>query len=172
MKLSPCDPARYLVLAVLIVAAACGGKASSRPNGTSGTALDSTGRHTADSAAAMAAVHDTVISRRLSPAADSVAPYLVFIPREEGVLVSASRNKQLLLDVGRMDMDVRKDSARLRAFREAAPVLSPIPPRSIFRLHWAQGAEDVVADSFAVYNGRIVMRLSGSPALDTAARGK
>ncbi len=120
----------------------------------------------------MAAVHDTAMMRRLSPAADSLAPYLVFIPHEERVLVAASRNKQLLLDVGRMDLDVRKDSARSRAFHEAAPVLSPVPPRSVFRLYWAQAAEDVVADSFAVYNGRIVMRVLGSPALDSAARGK
>ena len=119
----------------------------------------------------MAAVRDTVTPHRLSPAADSVAPYLVFIPTEERALVAAVRNKRWVLDVGRIDLDVRKDSARLRAFNEAAPVLSPIPPRAVFRLRWARGAEDVVVDSFAVYNGRIVMRVLGSPALDSAARG-
>ena len=120
----------------------------------------------------MAAVRDTASSQRLSPAADSVAPFLVFVPTEERTLVAAVRNKQWLLDVGRMDLDVRKDSAKARAFREAAAVISPIPARTVFRLHWARGAEDVTADSFAVYNGRIVMRVLGSPALDSAARGK
>ena len=173
MKLSDCAPARHLFTAALVAVAvtvtACGGKS---PVPAKSTAADSVARQAADSAAAMAAVRDTATARRLSPAADSAAPYLVFIPREERVLVAAVRNKQLLLDVGRMDLDVRKDSARLRAFNEAAPVLSPVPPGSAFRLHWAQGEADVVADSFAVYNGRIVMRLFGSPALDSAVRGK
>jgi hypothetical protein len=101
-----------------------------------------------------------------------VAPYLVFVPREERVFVAAVRNRQLLLDVGRMDLDVRKDSAKLRAFHEAAPILSPVPAGTVFRLHWAQGEADVAADSFAVYNGRIVMKVFGSPALDTAVLGK
>jgi len=120
----------------------------------------------------MAAVHETASAHRLSPVADSLAPFLVFVPTEERQLVAAVRNKLWLLDVGRMDADVRKDSARLRAFREAAPVLSPVPARSVFRLSWARGAEDVVVDSFAVYNGRIVMRVFGSLALDSVARGK
>ena len=176
MKLSDCAPARHLLAVALVAAAACGGK-SPAPGGAKGSGApvvvaDSASRQSKDSAAAMAAVRDTATARRLSPSADSVAPYLVFIPREERVLVAASRNKRLLLDVGRMDLDVRKDSTKLRAFREAAQVLSPIPLRSIFHLQWAQGGEDVVADSFAVYNGRIVMTLFGSPALDTAARGK
>jgi hypothetical protein len=133
---------------------------------------DSAARHAADSASAMAAVRDTATARRLSPAADSIAPFLVFAPTEERALVAAVRNKQWLLDVGRMDLDIRKDSAKARAFREAAPVLSPVAPHSTLRLQWARGAEDVVVDSFAVYNGRIVMRVLGSPALDSAARGK
>lgn len=71
-----------------------------------------------------------------------------------------------------MDLDVRKDSAKARAFQEAAPVLSPVAPRTVFRLWWAKGAEDVVVDSFSVYNGRIVLRVYGSEALDSAARAK
>ncbi len=120
----------------------------------------------------MAAAHDTASSRRLSPSADSVAPYLVFAPTGERQFVAAVRNMHWLLDVGRMDLDVRKDSAKARAFREAAPVLSPVAPRAVFRLWWAKGVEDVVVDSFAVYNGRIVMRVFGSAALDSAARAK
>ena len=174
-KLSDCASPRHLLVAALVVAAACGdspGKVSSgKPASKPGT--DQSAQQLAtDSAKAMAAVRDTATEHRLSPAADSLAPYLVFIPHEERVLVAASRNKQLLLDVGRMDVDVRKDTTKQRLFREAARVLSPIPEKAVFRLAWAGGSEDVVADSFAVYNGRIVMRLFGSAALDTAARGK
>lgn len=195
-KLSDCTPARHLTVVVLAVVVACSGNASKEsaagdgreakalpgaladdarrtaPAGGARSSTDSSGRRSADSAAAIAAVRETAAARRLSHAADSISPYLVFVPYEERVLVAAVRNRQLLVDAGRMDLDVRKDGARLRAFREAAAVLSPIPAGSIFRLHWAQGAEDVVADSFAVYNGRIVMRLFGSAALDSAARGK
>lgn len=120
----------------------------------------------------MAAVQETAAARKLSPAADSIAPYLVFVPTEERALVAAVRNKQWLLDVGRIDVDLRKDSAKARAFREAAAVVSPIPPRTTFRLQWARGAEDVTVDTFAVYSGRLVMRVLGSPMLDSAARGK
>jgi hypothetical protein len=84
--------------------------------------------------------------------------------------VAAGGKKQWLLDVGRMDLDVRKDSAKARAFREAAQVFSPVSAGSAFRLHWGQGIEDVVVDSFAVHNGRIVLRVIGSPALGRAGR--
>jgi hypothetical protein len=98
-----------------------------------------------------------------------MAPYLVFAPTGERLFVAAVRNRQWLLDVGRMDLDVRKDSVKLRLFREAAAVVSPVSARTVFRLFWARGAEDVVVDSFAVYNGRIVMRVFGSAALDSVA---
>lgn len=169
MKLSGCSSARYLAVAALVVATACGGKASAPP--ASKVAVDGAAQQSSDSAAAMAAVRDTATVHRMSPAADSVAPFLVFVPREESLFVAAVRNKQLLLDVGRIDLEVRKDSAKRRAFHEAARILSPVPAGTVFRLHWAQGRADVVADSFDVYNGRIVMRVFGSPALDTAVRG-
>jgi hypothetical protein len=174
-KLSDCASPRHLLVAALAVAAACGGStgktSTGKPASKPGTE-QSAQQLATDSAKAMAAVRDTATEHKLSPAADSLAPYLVFIPHEERVLVAASRNKQMLLDVGRMDVDVRKDTTKQRLFREAARVISPIPEKAVFRLAWAGGSEDVVADSFAVYNGRIVMRLFGSAALDTAARGK
>jgi hypothetical protein len=181
-KLSDCASARHraawraalaLVAALAIGTAACGGGAGDNRSGTGAASpADSAARHSADSAAAMAAAHDTATAHRLSPSADSIAPYLVFAPTGERQFVAAVRNSQWLLDVGRMDLDVRKDSAKARAFREAAPVLSPVAPRTVFRLWWAKGAEDVVADSFFVYNGRIVMRVYGSAALDSTARAK
>lgn len=181
-KLSDCAPARHhatrraasaLVAALAIGTAACGGGAGdNRSESGAASPADSAARHTADSAAAMAAAHDTAMAHRLSPSADSIAPYLVFAPAGERQFVVAVRNSQWLLDIGRMDLDVRKDSAKARAFREAAPVLSPVAPRAVFRLWWAKGAEDVVVDSFFVYNGRIVLRVYGSTALDSVARAK
>lgn len=109
---------------------------------------------------------------QLSPAANSVAPFLVFAPTGERRFVAAVRHKVWLIDIGRADIEVRKDSARLRAVQEAAVALSTVPPRTAFRLYWAQGSEDVIADSLTVYNGRLVMRLFGSTALDSAAQGR
>jgi len=182
-KLGDCAPARHhlagratlvVLLAVAITATGCDGGASGARAGTDSASVskDSAARHSADSAAAMAAARDTATAHRLSPSADSIAPFLVFAPTGERQFVAAVRNSQWLLDVGRMDVDVRKDSAKARAFREAARVLSSVEPRAVFRLWWANGAEDVVVDSFAVYNGRIVMRVLGSAALDSAARAK
>ncbi|MBI5601552.1 MAG: hypothetical protein HY944_08310 [Gemmatimonadetes bacterium] len=159
--------------ALAVGAGGCGGGgAGGRPGTGAAAPGDSAARHTADSAAAMAAAHDTATEHRLSPSADSIAPYLVFAPTGERQFVAAVRNSQWLLDVGRMDLDVRKDSTKARAFREAAPVLSPVAPRTVFRLWWAKGAEDVVVDSFSVYNGRIVLRVIGSAMLDSAAHAK
>jgi hypothetical protein len=176
-KLADYASRRHLIVsgvACLAVVAGCARDATRSASGDAGAAppvADSAARHRADSAAAMAAVRDTALARRLSPTAESLAPYLVFTPAEERLFVAAVRNKRWLLDEGRIDVDVRKDSAKMRAFREAAPVLSPVPARGVLRLWWAQGAEDVVVDSFAVYNGRIVRGVLGSAALDSAARG-
>jgi hypothetical protein len=184
--MSDCASPRHLCVlacAGVLPVVSCGSTDASKPAAAGSTAraaaaagvshpTDSAARHSADSAAAMAAVRDTIAARKLTPAADSIAPYLVFVPTDEHTLVAAVRNNRWLLDVGRMDMDVRRDSAKARAFREAARQTSPIPSRTVFRLWWSKGAEDVVADSFAVYNGRIVMRVFGSAALDSAARGK
>jgi hypothetical protein len=109
---------------------------------------------------------------RLSPLADSISAYLVFTPLGETSFTVSSRNRKPFVDIGRVDTEVRRDSARSAAFREAVSKRSPVPPGSRFRVHGSWGAEDVTAVAVDSWNGRIVLRLSGSPRMDTLVRAK
>ena len=106
----------------------------------------------------------------IHPSADSVRPYLVFAPRRETWFVAASRGKRMLLDIGRVDVEVRKDSAVAQAYRAAVAAASPVPIGTTFTLRGPWGTEQVRTTGVDTWNGRIVMVLSGSPAMDSAAQ--
>jgi hypothetical protein len=109
---------------------------------------------------------------RLSALADTIGTYLVFAPLGETSFTVSSRNRKSFVDIGRVDTEVRRDSARSAAFREAVTKRSTVPPGSHFRVHGSWGAEDVTGVAVDTWNGRIVLRLSGSPRMDTLARSK
>jgi hypothetical protein len=109
---------------------------------------------------------------RLSRAADSVLPYLVFAPVGQAWFTAAVGNRRLLVDVGRVDVNVRRDSARAAGYREAVEKRSTVPLGTTFRLRGAWGAFDVTATAADVWNGRIVLRVTGPPALDSIVRAK
>lgn len=102
--------------------------------------------------------------------ADSVRPYLVFVPTGESWFVVASRAKRMLLDIGRVDLEVRRDSALAQAYREVAAARSPVPVGTEFTLRAPWGAERVRATGVDTWNGRIVLLLAGSARLDSAAQ--
>ena len=106
----------------------------------------------------------------LSPRAESLAVRMVFVPRTQSWFVAAARGKRLLIDVGRVDADLRGDSLRRGAYREAAERLSPLPVGSLVRLRGPWGSEEASITGFDVWNGRIVATLRVSPALDSLAR--
>lgn len=103
---------------------------------------------------------------------DSVRPYLVFAPTGESWFVAASRGKRMLLDIGRVDLEVRKDSAVAAAYREAVAAATPIKVGTEFTLRAPWGTERVRATGVDTWNGRIVLVLSGSAAMDSAAQAK
>jgi hypothetical protein len=109
---------------------------------------------------------------RLSPLADSISAYLVFAPVGETWFIVSSRNRKAFLDIGRVDTEVRRDSSRAAAYREAVAGRSTVSVGTGFRLRAPWGAEDVRATGVDTWNGRIVLRLAGSAALDSVARGK
>lgn len=76
------------------------------------------------------------------------------------------------MDIGRVDTEVRRDSSRAAAYREAVTKRTSVPIGARFRLHTSWGVEDVTASAVDTWNGRIVLRLTGSPRLDSAASGK
>lgn len=109
---------------------------------------------------------------RLSPLADSISNYLVFAPLGDVWFTASSRGKRMLVDIGRVDTEVRRDSSRAAAYREAVAKRTSVPIGAKFRLHTSWGVEEVTASAVDSWNGRIVLRLAGSPRLDSAASGK
>lgn len=112
------------------------------------------------------------VPARLSPLADSIANYLVFAPLGDVWFTAASRGNRTLVDIGRVDTEVRRDSARANAYREAVNKRATVPVGTRFRLHTPWGQEEVTAASVDTWNGRIVLRLTGSAKLDSAAKSK
>ncbi|MFL5575788.1 MAG: hypothetical protein ACJ79S_07470 [Gemmatimonadaceae bacterium] len=106
----------------------------------------------------------------LSPLADSLSGVLVFAPRTQTWFIAAARGKRMLVDLGRVDADVRKSPERLAAYKEAVAGRAPVPVGSRFRLRGPWGREEVTLAAFDVWNGRIVGVVRGSPTLDSLAR--
>lgn len=100
---------------------------------------------------------------------DSIRPFLVFRPVDERWFVAANRGKRMLLDIGRVDLEVRKDSAVAAAYRTAVLERAPVPVGSTFHLRAPWGPERVTAASVDTWNGRIVLVLQGSPTMDSLA---
>jgi hypothetical protein len=159
----------FLLILLLLATSACtspapatAGAQSSRPSTAAAAATGTT-----DTAARSTA---RVRPRPLSPLADSLSHMLVFVPRERSWLTAAARGKRMLVDIGRVDAEVRKDPARLAAYKEAVAALSPLRPGERLRLRGRWGSSDVTIASFDVWNGRIVALLQGDPLVDSLAR--
>jgi len=108
--------------------------------------------------------------RALSPLADSIAEKIVFAPRTQTWFTAAARGKRMLVDLGRVDTEVRKVPERLAAFREAAAERSPVPVGTRLLLRGPFGAHEVTVASFDVWNGRVAGVLEGSALVDSLAR--
>lgn len=106
----------------------------------------------------------------LSPVADTIAQWLVFAPRGQLWFTAAARGKRLLVDIGRIDIDVRKDSSRAAGYLEAVRRLSPIKVGSRFRIAGPWGADNAVLSAFAAWNGRIVGILDVTGHADSLVR--
>ena len=75
----------------------------------------------------------------------------------------------MLVDLGRVDVEVRKDSARSLAYREAVASRSPLGLGTRLRLHGPWGADDVEINGFDTWNGRIVATLRAPAPVDSLA---
>lgn len=106
----------------------------------------------------------------LAPMADTIAQRLVFDPVMQKWFVAAARGKRLLIDLGRIDLELKKDSAHARAFRQAAESRSPIAIGTHFLVRGDWGSDDVTVKGFDVWNGRIVAHLAVPPRVDSLAR--
>jgi hypothetical protein len=147
------------------------------PNPQADTAL-STGvgslRGSIDSALAATARRIRPASRArpktLPPLADTIAEKLVFPPVTQGWFLAAARGKRMLVDIGRVDAEVRRDPARLAAYKLAVEARTPFPTGTRFRLRGPWGADDATISGYDTWNGRIVASLATSPRVDSLAK--
>lgn len=124
----------------------------------------------ATSAGAQQPTVQTQVQSSVPVRADSVRPFLVFAPTGESWFVAASRGKRMLLDIGRVDLEVRRDSAVAVAYREAVAAATPFRIGDRFTLRAPWGSEEVRATGIDSWNGRIVLVLAGSAVMDSAVQ--
>jgi hypothetical protein len=111
--------------------------------------------------------------RPLSPLADSIANSLVFVPRDRAWFSVASRGRHMLLDIGRADLSIKRDSLMRAAYVEAVSRLSPLALGTVLRLRAPYSIDErVKVTGFDLWNGRIVARLSVSHLLDSLAKAE
>ena len=150
---------RFGFIPLLLACAACAGREA--PAAQPDPATTASGGDTLPSATRGPA---------LSPLADSIAQALVFLPRDQTWFTAAARGKRMLLDLGRVDVEVRKDSARAAAYRQAVASRAPVTVGSRLRLHGPWGADDVEITGFDTWSGRIVATMAVPPHVDSLAK--
>src|SRR5437868_14639814 len=111
--------------------------------------------------------------RPLSPVADSIANGLVFVPRDRAWFPVASRGRHMLVDIGRIDLNLKPDSVSRAGYLEAVTRLSPLPIGTVLRVRAPYGIdEQAKITGYDTWHGRIVARLSISQLLDSLARAE
>jgi len=105
----------------------------------------------------------------IPPLADTIAEKLVFPPVTQSWFVAAARGKRMLIDIGRVDVEVRRDPERLEAYKLAVDARTPFPTGTRFRLRGPWGADDATITGFDTWNGRIVATVETTPRVDSLA---
>ena len=108
--------------------------------------------------------------KTLPPLADTIAEKLVFPPVTQSWFLAAARGKRMLVDIGRVDTEVRRDPARLAAYKLAVEAKTPFPTGTRFRLRGPWGADDATISGFDTWNGRIVATIETTPRVDSLAK--
>jgi hypothetical protein len=165
--------ARAVLLSAALAACAGSDTAASADTESDPAVLSAPETLAAVDTAATPSRASSVLSRRsaMSPLADSIARYLVFITRGDGPYTAAARDRRLLLDLGRVDTRV-KSPERRRAYKEAVTTLSPVRVGDRVRLRGKWGADDATVTGFDEVQGRIVATLDAPRAVDSLAKRK
>ena len=105
--------------------------------------------------------------RVLTDAEQRVADGVVFAPSITERFLVASRNKRLLVDVGRVDLDVKKDADLLPVVRRVSALVGPLAHTTHLRVRGTWGVEIDSITGYDVWNGRAVAVLATGPATDS-----
>ena len=139
---------------------------SALPDSVASASADSSVDTSAAGTAGASALPHLALDSPLPPLADTIAQRLVFYTMTQNWFVGATRGKRLLIDLGRVDMEVRKDSARSRAYREAVAARSPVPIGTRLRLRGQWGEDDAIVSGFDTWNGRIAATVTTAPSIE------
>ncbi|MEO7964260.1 MAG: hypothetical protein ABIT38_10175 [Gemmatimonadaceae bacterium] len=182
-----CRHRRLLLAAATSFFAACSAESKNQPpsDGVADSAANATSTGAPSSASGSAASPDAKLptadtaphapaapSVALTPIADTIAQRLVFAPVMQKWFVAAARGKRLVVDLGRIDLELKKDSAHARAFQRAAEAHSPVAIGSHLHLRGDWGSDDATVKDFGVWNGRIVANLVVPPRVDSLAQSR
>jgi len=121
---------------------------------------------------AIAARSEATKNTRLTPLADSLSRFLVFVPVTQRWFAAASRGQRMLVDIGRVDTTIGDNPVRQAAYRQAVAKLAPIGPGERLRLRGPWGSDDVTVSGFDVWSGRIVATLNAPLHIDSLARAR
>ena len=114
---------------------------------------------------------DTVVrrarTRPLSEAEQRVADGIVFAPSTIERFVVAARNKRLLLDLGRVDLETKQDAQQLALVRRVAARVGPLSRVTHVRVRGRWGEEVDSIAGYDVWNGRVVAVLTPSATADS-----
>jgi hypothetical protein len=108
--------------------------------------------------------------RVLTETEQRVADGIVFAPSLVERFVVASRNKRLLVDLGRVDIATKQDAQQLALVRRVASLVGPLAHVSFVRVRGSWGTEVDSIKGYDVWNGRIVAVLAPSPRADSLLR--
>ena len=114
--------------------------------------------------------HVTPKPRLLTDAEQRVADGIVFAPSMIERFVVAARNKRLLLDLGRVDLETKQDAQQLALVRRVASLVGPLAHVSFVRVRGSWGAEIDSIKGYDVWNGRLVAVLAPSSRADSLLR--
>jgi hypothetical protein len=106
----------------------------------------------------------------LSDAEQQVADGITFAPRTSERFIVAARGQRLLLDIGRVDLELKGDADRLALVRRVSARVGPLA--RVDRVHvrgtWGEETDSIVG--YDVWNGRAVAVLAPMPATDSLLR--
>ena len=110
------------------------------------------------------------IGTDLAKVGDSILMRTTWTPAGQWRFVAASRGKRLLLDMGRVDLDVRKDTARARAYRQVIPAHAAVPVGTAFTIRGTFGELATRITGYDVWASRVVATLELPPRVDSMAK--
>jgi hypothetical protein len=139
-------------------------------------ARDSAAHTPAETASARGATEDqgdtsarraTPKPRALTDAEQRAADGIVFAPTVTERFVVAARNKRLLVDVGRVDLEVKQDAELLALVRRVAARTGPLSQVTHVKVRGTWGEETDSIVGYDVWNGRVVAVLNAAARTDS-----